>query len=123
MTDKEARTFTDYGDVIVIYARDYMNDIEGEKLEDICESFLKERGCSIILDFSSTDIINSIGISILTGIIEKVRGFGTKVALSGVHGVVYDVLKIVGLTESVPIYESEEAALKAYGVKERVIAV
>lgn len=121
--DKEVRTFADYGDVIVIYARDYMNDIEGEKLEEICESFLKERGCAIILDFSSTDIINSIGISILTGIIEKVRGFGTKVSLSGVHGVVYDVLKIVGLTESVPIYDTEEEALKAFGVKGRIRAV
>ncbi|MFQ5428450.1 MAG: STAS domain-containing protein [Thermodesulfobacteriota bacterium] len=121
--DKKTRTYADYGDVIVIYARDYMNDIEGEKLEEICESFLKERGCAIILDFSSTDIINSIGISILTGIIEKVRGLGTKVVLSGVHGVVLDVLKIVGLTESVSIYKTEEEALKACGVKGRVIAV
>lgn len=121
--DKEARTYTDYGEAIVIYARDYMNDIEGEKLEEICESFLKERECSIILDFSSTEIINSIGISILTGIIEKVRGFGTKVVLSGVHGVVLDVLKIVGLTGSVPVYDTEEEALKACGVKGRVIAV
>ncbi len=121
--DKEVKTFTDYGDVIVVYARDYINDLEGEKLEEICESFLKERGCAIILDFSSTDIINSIGISILTSIIEKVQGVGSKVLLSGVRGVVYDVLKIVRLTDSVPIYDTEDDALKACGVKVPVAAV
>jgi len=121
--DKEVKTFTDYGDVIVVYARDYINDLEGEKLEEICESFLKERGCIIILDFSSTDIINSIGISILTSIIEKVQGVGSKVLLSGVRGVVYDVLKIVRLTDSVPIYDTEEDALKVCGVKVPVAAV
>jgi len=106
MSDKEVRTFRDYGEVIVVYARDYLNDIEGEKLEDICETFLRNRGRAIVLDFSGTDIINSIGISILIGIIEKVKSVGAKVSFSGLSGVAYDVLKIVGLTESLAIYDT-----------------
>jgi len=121
--EEEVRTFRDYGEVIVVYARDYLNDIEGEKLEDICASFIRNRGRSIILDFSSTDIINSIGISILIGIIEKVRGVGAKVSFSGLSGVAYDVLKIVGLTESVAIYDTEDEALKAEGIKSHGLAV
>jgi len=121
--EEEVRTFRDYGEVIVVYARDYLNDIEGEKLEDICESFIRNKGRAIILDFSSTDIINSIGISILIGIIEKVKGVGAKVSFSGLSGVAYDVLNIVGLTGSVAIYDTEDEALKAYGIKSHGLAV
>jgi len=121
--ETELRTFRDYGGVIVVYARDYLNDIEGEKLEDICEIFIHNKGRAIVLDFSSTDIINSIGVSILIGIIEKVNGVGAKVSFSGLRGVAYDVLKIVRLTESVAIYDSSEEALIAMGVKAEELAV
>jgi len=121
--ETEVRTFRDCGHVIVIYARDYLNDIEGEKLEETCQSFLRDSGMAIVLDFSSTDIINSIGISILIGIIEKVRGFGAKVYFSGLKGVAYDVVKIVGLTETVAVFDTEDDALKAEGVKISGLAV
>jgi len=121
--ETEVRTFRDYGEVIVVYARDYLNDIEGEKLEEICRSFLRSSGRAIVLDFSSTDIINSIGISILIGIIEQVRGVGAKVSFSGLRGVAYEVIKIVGLTEAVAVYDTEDEALKAEGVKVAGLAV
>ncbi len=121
--ETEVRTFRDYGEVIIVYARDYLNDIEGEKLEDICESFIKNKGRAIVLDFSSTDIINSIGISILIGIIEKVKAVGAKVSFSGLNSVAYDVLNIVGLTDSVTIYDSSNEALKAEGVETEELAV
>ncbi len=123
MTEKESNSIRDCGEVIVVYARDYINDIEGEKLEDICETFLKDRCRGIILDFSRTDIINSIGISILISIIEKVKGVGARVSFSGLNSVAYDVLKIVGLTESVAIYGTEEEALKVESVKVSELAV
>jgi len=121
--ETEVRTFRDYGEVIVVYARDYLNDIEGEKLEDICESFIKNKGRAIVLDFSGTDIINSIGISILIGIIEKVNSVGAQVSFAGLRGAAYDVVKIVGLIDSVEIFEREDEALKAVGVKAEGLAV
>jgi len=123
MTEKETATYRNCGEVIVVYARDYINDIEGEKLEDICETFLKDRVRCIVLDFSRTHIINSIGISILIGIIEKVKGVGARVSFSGLKGAPYDVLKIVGLTESVVMYDTEEEALKVEVLKARELAV
>jgi anti-anti-sigma factor len=123
VTEEERATFKNCGEVIVVYARDYINDIEGEKLEDICETFLRDRVRGIILDFSRTHIINSIGISILIGIIEKVKGVGARVSFSGLKGAPYDVLRIVGLTESVVMYDTEEEALKAEATKARELAV
>ncbi len=123
MTERETTTFRDCGEVVVVYARDYINDLEGEKLEDICETFLRDRVRCIVLDFSRTHIINSIGVSILIGIIEKVKGLGARLSFSGLRGAPYDVLKIVGLTDSVVIYDTEEEALRVEAEKARELAV
>ncbi|GMR04453.1 MAG: hypothetical protein BMS9Abin23_0351 [Thermodesulfobacteriota bacterium] len=110
MTEKD-KGFRDLGDIVILYARDYINDIEGEKLEEMCETFLKKGVKRIVLDFSNTDLINSIGVSILIGIIERVRELNAQVSFSGLKKVNYDILKLVGLTEHVSIYSTEDAAV------------
>ena len=37
----EARGFKEFGDCVVLYPDNYLNDIEGEKIEDECNEFLK----------------------------------------------------------------------------------
>lgn len=96
---------------VILYPDNYINDIEGEKLEEMCESFLKKGVRKIIIDFSSTDLINSIGISILIGIIEKVKADKGAVLFSGLKKVNYDIFSIVGLTRHIPVYKTEEEAI------------
>ncbi|MFQ5441817.1 MAG: STAS domain-containing protein [Thermodesulfobacteriota bacterium] len=110
MTEQD-RGFRDLGDTVILYARDYINDIEGEELEEMCEGFLNSGVKRIILDFSNTDLINSIGVSILISIIERVKNCNAVVSFSGLKKVNYDILKLVGLTEHVSVYDSEEDAI------------
>lgn len=108
---EQGRGFRDLGDTVILYARDYINDIEGEELEEMCEGFLNSGVKRIVLDFSNTDLINSIGVSILISIIERVRNCNAVVSFSGLKKVNYDILKLVGLTEHVSVYDSEEDAV------------
>lgn len=103
--------FKERGDSVILYPDNYINDIEGEKLEEMCEAFLKKGVKKIVIDFSSTDLINSIGISILIGIIEKVKERKGAILFSGLKKVNHDIFNIVGLTRHIPVYKTEEEAV------------
>ncbi|HLC19131.1 MAG TPA: STAS domain-containing protein [Thermodesulfobacteriota bacterium] len=112
---KEGRdSFRVLGDVVILYAENYINDIEGEKLEDMCEAFLKKGAKKILIDFSGTDLINSIGVSILIGLIEKVRDCKAVVFFSGLKKVNYDIIDLVGITRHIQVFNSEDEALKEF---------
>ncbi|MBI5643670.1 MAG: STAS domain-containing protein, partial [Deltaproteobacteria bacterium] len=66
----------------------------------------------IVIDFSRTDLINSIGISILIGIIEKVKDKKGVILFSGLKQVNFEIFNIVGLTKHIQIFDTEEDALK-----------
>jgi anti-anti-sigma factor len=103
------------GDAVVLYPDNYINDIEGERIEDLCDLFIGRGFKRILIDFSSTDLINSIGVSILIGIIEKVREKKGVIAFSSLKHVNIEIFKIVGLTDHVQVYGSEEEALSPAG--------
>lgn len=103
--------FKETGDTIILYPDNYINDIEGEKLEELCDAFIKKGYTRIVIDFSGTDIINSIGISILIGIIEKIRDKKGVISFSGLKKVNYDIFSIVGLTKQIPVFRTEDDAL------------
>jgi anti-anti-sigma regulatory factor len=96
---------------IVLYPGNYINDLEGEKLEDLCLSFLDRGFRRFVVDFSGTDLINSIGVSILIGIIEKIRETDGGVRFSGLKGVNRDIFDIVGLTGRISVFTTEKDAL------------
>ncbi|HBG46903.1 MAG TPA: hypothetical protein DDW94_07935 [Deltaproteobacteria bacterium] len=108
---KRYRNFKEIGDTVVLYPDNYINDIEGEKLEELCASYLERGFKKIVIDFSETDLINSIGVSVLIGMIEKVREKNGAVLFSGLKRVNYDIFSIVGLTKHIRIYETEEEAI------------
>ncbi len=108
MTNKSYR---ELGDTVILYPRDYINDIEGEKLEEMCDSFLKRGIKKVVIDFSDTEMVNSIGVSILIGVIERIKDKKGVVLFSGLKKTNHDIFRIVGLTKLIPVYGSEDDAL------------
>ncbi|HEY4707654.1 MAG: hypothetical protein A2054_02085 [Deltaproteobacteria bacterium GWA2_55_10] len=108
---KRYNNFKEVGDTVVLYPDNYINDIEGEKLEELCTSYLERGFKKVVIDFSETDLINSIGVSVLIGMIEKVRDRKGNILFSGLKQVNYDVFSIVGLTKHIMIFETEEDAI------------
>lgn len=101
------------GDCAVLYSDDYLNAVEGERLEDDCVELLKSGFRKVVIDFSRTEFVNSIGISNLIGIIEKVRESEGRLLFSSLRRANVDAFTMLGLTRYVPIFETEEEALRS----------
>ncbi len=87
----------------VIVAGDYLNKLAGETIERECKTRL-EQGCrELVVDFSKTEVINSIGISILLGVIDSAENSGAKVVFSDLNEHSVELLEMLGLTKHVTI--------------------
>ena len=86
-----------------ISAGDYLNKLSGEQIEYECRRRL-ETGCKqLVVDFSKTEIINSIGISILLGVIDTASNKGANVVFSDVNEHTVELFEMLGLTKHVTL--------------------
>ena len=99
------------GDVAVVYAGDYVNKMSGQRIERECLTRM-ERGCrALVINFQDTELVNSIGVSILLGVIDTAERRGTRLAFSNVSVHTLKLFELLGLTRLVVLADSEEAAL------------
>ena len=95
----------------VVYAGDYVNKLSGQRIERECLTRM-ERGCrALVINFRDTELVNSIGVSILLGVIDAAEERGARVAFSNVSMHTVTLFELLGLTRLVVLAESEEAAL------------
>src|SRR3954453_22670746 len=72
------------GEVAIVYAGDYVNKLSGQRIERECLTRL-EHGCrALVINFRDTELVNSIGVSILLGVIDVAERRGARVAFSHV---------------------------------------
>jgi anti-anti-sigma factor len=99
------------GDLAVIYAGDYLNKLSGERIERECRRQL-EAGCrALIINFRETELVNSIGISILLGVIDAVESTGARLIFSDVNNQTVQLFEMLGLTRHVALAADEQEAL------------
>ncbi len=93
------------GDKSVVYATDYLNKLTGEKIERECKRQL-DAGCkTLVVNFAETEIVNSIGISILLGVIDAASDKGAAVVFSDVNQDTIQLFEMLGLTNHVAIQD------------------
>ena len=101
------------GTTAVVYASDYLNKLTGEKIERECRRQL-DCGCrALVIDFSDTKLVNSIGISIFLGIIDIAERNGAKIVFSEVNTQTIQLFEMLGLTRHVVLAKDEREALVA----------
>ena len=89
------------GTTAVVYASDYLNRLTGEKIERECRRHI-DCGCrALVIDFGDTKLVNSIGISILLGIIDVAEKNGAKIVFSEVNTQTIQLFEMLGLTRHV----------------------
>lgn len=99
------------GTTAVVYAGDYLNKLTGEKIERECRRQL-DSGCrALVIDFGDTQLVNSIGISILLGIIDVAEKNGAAVVFSDVNNQTIALFNLLGLTRHVALAKDEQEAL------------
>lgn len=91
------------GEKSVIFAGDYLNKLTGEQIEYECKRRL-EAGCKeLVVNFSRTEIVNSIGVSILLGVIDTASNNGASVVFSDMNEHTIELFDMLGVTRHVTI--------------------
>ncbi len=101
------------GTTAVVYASDYLNKLTGEKIERECKKQLESGARALVIDFSDTELVNSIGISILLGIIDIAEKSGALVVFSDVKAETVQLFEMLGLTRHVVLAKNEQEALSS----------
>ncbi|HSE36673.1 MAG TPA: STAS domain-containing protein [Blastocatellia bacterium] len=99
-------------DAAVIYPGPYLNQLRGERIESQCQEFLASGVRSIVINFGETELINSIGISILLGVIESVSRAEGALVLSNLNDSNRELFEMLGLMSHVEMADTEETALR-----------
>ncbi len=98
-------------DVAVMTPKGYINDLGAERLEQISEQFLGKGTKKLVVNFSDVQYINTIGISIFTGIVQKALDYKSLLCFTNMKKVHREVFETVGLIKHVKVFKDEEAAL------------
>jgi anti-anti-sigma factor len=97
-------------DLAVIYTEGYINNQGGEEIAQIAYGLLDEGRKILLLNLAGTKIVNSIGISILIEIIEKMIEIEGKLAFCSLTPTIEKTFHIMGLAQYAGIYPDEETA-------------
>ena len=99
------------GDTAIIYASDYLNKLSGERIERECKRQL-ELGCTaLVINFRDTELVNSIGVSILMGVIDAAEENQARLIFSDVNSHTAQLFEMLGLTRHVSVVKDENEAL------------
>ncbi len=95
--------FEEQGDTAIVHAGDYLNKLSGERIERECRDRLKSGCREIVVDFSQTEIVNSIGVSILLGVIDSAAGTGARVVFSDLNQDTVELFEMLGIIKHVEV--------------------
>ncbi len=110
-------TLEEHSDIIILRTEGYINNVGGEKIAETCYEKLEGGFKKFLLDMEKSSIVNSIGVSIIIEIIEKLQEVDGHIGYFNLAPIVAKTFKIMGLVEYSTIYESEEEALKEMETK------
>ena len=102
-------------DAAVIYPGLYLNQLRGQSIERQCQEFLATGVRRIVINFEETELINSIGISILLGVIESVNRAQGMLVLSNLNASNRELFEMLGLMSHVEMADTEEIAILKLG--------
>ena len=100
------------GDVIVISTQGYLNKDLGEEIFALVEKNISNGKKKFIINLAQSDIVNSIGASIMIEIIEELQEADGTLAFCTLAPIVEKTFTIMGLTKYCSTFKSQEAALE-----------
>jgi anti-sigma B factor antagonist len=88
----------------------YLNALTGDQIDKVCETLLGRGLRYFIIDFGEVELINTIGISILVGIIEKVLSHQGLVYFTGLSGTNREIIEVLDLGSVAMVFATVDAA-------------
>jgi len=100
-------------DVGVIAASGYINNEGGQAIADAANNLMGQGCKTLLIDLDGTRIINSIGVSILLEILEKLMDEKGQLAFCNLTPTISKTFEIMGLVQYASVYSDREAARAA----------
>lgn len=101
-----------HNEILVLKTIGYINNIAGER---IVEEFSKNYGETmkkVVMDLEESKVVNSIGISYLIDIIEKLNQTGGKLVFTNLDPTIEKTFNIMGIFQFAEKADSIDSALK-----------
>ena len=95
----------------VVYTEGYINNQGGEEIARMADSLIKDGHKVLLLNLAGTKIVNSIGISILIEIIERMIEIEGRLAFCNLTPTIAKTFQIMGLAQYAGIFSDEPTAL------------
>ena len=97
--------------VIVVTTNGYLNNYGGEQVASLCLQKISEGKTKFLLNLANTDMVNSIGVSILIEVIEELQGTQGAIAFCNLAPIVEKTFNIMGISKYAKLYANEEEAM------------
>ena len=109
--DKFSLSVEEKSGIAILKTNGYINNVAGEQIAEICYKKIDEGIHKFLLDLEHSSIVNSIGVSIIIEIIEKLEELKGHIGYFNLAPIVAKTFKIMGLVQYSTIYESEDEAV------------
>jgi anti-sigma B factor antagonist len=97
--------------IVIIETDGYLNNEGGEAISTICYEKMGEGKNKFLINMAGTKVVNSIGVSILIEIIEKLQEVDGKIGYYNLAPIVSKTFNIMGLTKYSTVFATEEEAV------------
>ena len=101
----------DNNSIVIIETNGYLNNVGGEAVSAVVYEKMALGQTKFLINMAGTKIVNSIGVSILIEIIEKLQEVNGKIGYYNLAPIVSKTFTIMGLTKYSSVFDSEEVAV------------
>ena len=98
--------------VLVISTEGYLNKDLATSVFDESLKYIEKGTRTILINLSNSNIVNSIGASIIIELIEKLQEVNGSLSFCELPSIIEKTFKIMGLTKYCDTFENQEAALE-----------
>ena len=99
------------GKILIIETSGYLNNVGGEKIAEVCYKNIDSGTKKVLLNLEKSKVVNSIGVSILIEIIEKLQEVDGELGYYNLAPIVEKTFKIMGISKYSKVFSSESEAL------------
>ncbi len=97
----------------ILYTDGYVNNEGGERVEEECFQLIDQGYHHLILNLEKSKLINSLGVSMIIEVIERVHEIGGSIAFCELTPTIAKMFKVMGIEQYAKIFPHEEEAIRS----------
>ena len=101
------------GNLFVVSCSGYLNMESGDSIAKLCYEQIDNDVTKFLINLENTKMVNSIGVSILIEIIEKLQDVDGQLGFCNLAPIVEKTFKIMGLTQYSTLFETESEGVES----------